>query len=38
MGEIPLDEKLAFNHRGHAFRALAAKIGALNPHPEDGTA
>jgi len=24
MGEIPLDEKLAFSHRGRAFRALAA--------------
>ena len=23
MGEIPLDEKLAFSHRGRAFRALA---------------
>jgi XTP/dITP diphosphohydrolase len=38
MGEIPLVEKLAFNHRGNAFRALAAKLGALNPNPEDGTA
>jgi len=26
MGEIPLDEKLAFSHRGRAFRALAAKL------------
>ena len=29
MGEIPLDEKLAFSHRGRAFRALAEKIEAL---------
>lgn len=27
MGEIPLDEKLAFSHRGRAFRALAARLG-----------
>ena len=26
MGEIPLDEKLAFSHRGRAFRALAAQL------------
>ncbi|MEA2485999.1 MAG: XTP/dITP diphosphohydrolase, partial [Actinomycetota bacterium] len=26
MGEIPLDEKLAFSHRGHAFRALRARL------------
>lgn len=26
MGEIPLDEKLRFSHRGRAFRALAAKL------------
>lgn len=26
MGEIPLDEKLAFSHRGRAFRALAAML------------
>lgn len=26
MGEIPLEEKLAFSHRGRAFRALAGKI------------
>jgi XTP/dITP diphosphohydrolase len=26
MGEIPLDEKLTFSHRGNAFRALAAKL------------
>ncbi|MDQ3986653.1 MAG: RdgB/HAM1 family non-canonical purine NTP pyrophosphatase [Actinomycetota bacterium] len=26
MGEIPLDEKLKFSHRGRAFRALAARI------------
>ena len=26
MGEIPLEEKLAFSHRGNAFRALAAKL------------
>ncbi len=28
MGEIPLEEKLAFSHRGRAFRALAAMIDA----------
>jgi non-canonical purine NTP pyrophosphatase (RdgB/HAM1 family) len=39
MGEIPLEEKLEFNHRGHAFRALAAKLGrAFNLDPEDSTA
>lgn len=27
MGEIPLNEKLAFSHRGRAFRALAEKMG-----------
>lgn len=26
MGEIPLDEKLAFSHRGRAFRALAERL------------
>ena len=26
MGEIPLDEKLRFSHRGRAFRALAALL------------
>lgn len=26
MGEIPLDEKLTFSHRGRAFRALAQKL------------
>lgn len=26
MGEIPLEEKLGFSHRGRAFRALAQKI------------
>ena len=26
MGEIPLDEKLKFSHRGRAFRSLAARI------------
>jgi pyridoxamine 5'-phosphate oxidase len=29
MGQIPLDEKLAFNHRGRAFRSLLEKIRAL---------
>jgi XTP/dITP diphosphohydrolase len=29
MGEIPLEEKLAFSHRGRAFRALAEKMKAL---------
>ncbi|HEX2196973.1 MAG TPA: non-canonical purine NTP pyrophosphatase [Actinomycetota bacterium] len=28
MGEIPLDEKLRFSHRGRAFRALAAMLEA----------
>jgi len=28
MGEIPLDEKLAFSHRGNAFRALEAKLAS----------
>ena len=27
MGEIPLDEKLRFSHRGRAFRALADELG-----------
>ena len=26
MGEIPLEEKLRFSHRGHAFRALARAL------------
>ena len=29
MAEIPLEEKLAFSHRGRAFRALAEKLGAI---------
>jgi non-canonical purine NTP pyrophosphatase (RdgB/HAM1 family) len=29
MGEIPLDEKLEFSHRGRAFRALAARLDSL---------
>lgn len=29
MAEIPLDEKLAFSHRGRAFRALAEKMATL---------
>jgi XTP/dITP diphosphohydrolase len=28
MGEIPLEEKLVFNHRGRAFRALARRMEA----------
>jgi non-canonical purine NTP pyrophosphatase (RdgB/HAM1 family) len=28
MGEIPLDEKLKFSHRGRAFRALADEMAA----------
>jgi XTP/dITP diphosphohydrolase len=28
MGEIPLEEKLQFSHRGRAFRALAQKLGS----------
>lgn len=31
MGEIPLEEKLAFSHRGRAFRALAARLPELAP-------
>jgi XTP/dITP diphosphohydrolase len=31
MGEIPLDEKLRFSHRGRAFRALRAKLEGLSP-------
>ncbi len=27
MGEIPLEDKLAFSHRGRAFRALAQRLG-----------
>ena len=27
MGEIPIEEKLAFSHRGRAFRALREKLG-----------
>jgi XTP/dITP diphosphohydrolase len=40
MGEIPLDEKLAFSHRGRAFRALATKLrrDAFILDPEDSTA
>lgn len=29
MGEIPLDEKLRFSHRGRAFRALAEQMAEL---------
>lgn len=29
MGEIPLDEKLLFSHRGRAFRSLADRIAQL---------
>ena len=29
MGEIPLDEKLLFSHRGRAFRSLAEQIAQL---------
>jgi XTP/dITP diphosphohydrolase len=29
MGEIPLEEKLVFSHRGRAFRALAEKMKLL---------
>lgn len=31
MGEIPLEEKLAFSHRGRAFRALAQRLGIESP-------
>lgn len=30
MGEIPLDEKLRFSHRGRAFRALAQQMESLS--------
>lgn len=29
MGEIPLEEKLRFSHRGRAFRALAARLSEI---------
>jgi XTP/dITP diphosphohydrolase len=29
MGEIPLDEKLRFSHRGRAFRALAERLDEI---------
>jgi XTP/dITP diphosphohydrolase len=40
MGEIPLEEKLAFNHRGEAFRELARLLrrDAFVVDPEDSTA
>lgn len=31
MGEIPLDEKLTFSHRGRAFRALAESLRRATP-------
>ncbi len=34
MGEIPLDEKLEFSHRGRAFRALAQQISQMAASPE----
>jgi pyridoxamine 5'-phosphate oxidase len=34
MGEIPLDEKLRFSHRGRAFRALAEKMRILETSAE----
>ena len=40
MGEIPLDEKLGFSHRGRAFRALARLLrrDAFTLDPQDSTA
>ncbi|MGH2703188.1 MAG: non-canonical purine NTP pyrophosphatase, partial [Actinomycetota bacterium] len=40
MGEIPLDEKLQFSHRGRAFRALAEQLkrAAFILDPEDSVA
>jgi XTP/dITP diphosphohydrolase len=32
MGEIPLEEKLAFSHRGRAFRALAEELHRAGRH------
>ena len=32
MGEIPLDEKLAFSHRGRAFRSLAEQLRRGGSH------
>jgi XTP/dITP diphosphohydrolase len=29
MGEIPLDQKLRFSHRGRAFRALRERLGEV---------
>ncbi len=34
MGEIPLEAKLVFSHRGRAFRALSQRLG-MTPHSED---
>ena len=31
MGEIPLEEKLRFSHRGKAFRGLRAQLAQLKP-------
>lgn len=31
MGEIPLDEKLRFSHRGRAFRELSARLVEVSP-------
>lgn len=31
MGEIPLEEKLRFSHRGRAFRALRTQLDQLKP-------
>ncbi len=31
MGEIPLEEKLAFSHRGRAFRALDEQLHRVAP-------
>ena len=32
MGEIPLEEKLAFSHRGRAFRTLAEQLRHVGDH------
>jgi XTP/dITP diphosphohydrolase len=32
MGEIPLEEKLTFSHRGRAFRSLAEQLHREGPH------
>lgn len=37
MGEIPLEDKLAFSHRGRAFRVLAQRLGTASPSADIST-